>query len=644
MAVNLSPVGGVAAQFFDNAGNVLTGGKLYTYAAGTTTPQTTYTTSAGNVAWSNPIILDAAGRVSGSGEIWLTDGTQYKFILRDSNDVLIATYDNIIGINSNFVNFTNEQEIQTATAGQTVFNLTTMQYSPGTNSLSVFVDGVNQYGPGAQYAYLETDADTITFVNGLHVGALVKFTTSQLNSSAAVDAQQVSYNPPFVGAVATNVEAKLAQTVSVKDFGAVGDGTTNDTTAIQAALNSGSRNVYFPQGTYIVTGVSAPAQVWVYGDGFDSSILKATSACDFLLETLGGNNVSQMQFDGNSNANKGVKISGDFCNFYDNKARRCVHGFYNVNKDVHNFVSNRTDNCTYSIYSADRFITCVIDRHYSALDDYAVYLTYSAQQPQFVTISNSSFESNTNGIYIGKDIYWLIIENTSFNAISNRAIWLDIPAPSVGSDIFIKNNYITSDDVNIIVAEGYYHVVISQNQFGEGQNGAVTFPATTTVQTQKVTITENNFGRTGNQAILIDSVEGCSISDNIFTATQPAPYDAAFNIVTLKTYTGGAVSPVIASENTYKINPPYAAVGISIKSFNNIGWITKNQGTATLGAGFFQVTITHGLSATPTQILLTAQANVGAIWASNITSTTFIINWVTATSGTTVFTWSAASD
>jgi hypothetical protein len=251
MAVNLSPVGGVAAQFFDNAGNVLTGGKLYTYAAGTTTPQTTYTTSAGNVAWSNPIILDAAGRVSGSGEIWLNDGIQYKFILRDSNDVLIATYDNINGINSNFVNFTNEQEIQTATAGQTVFNLTTTTYSPGTNSLSVFVDGVNQYGPGAQYAYLETDADTVTFINGLHVGALVKFTTSQLNSSGAIDAAQVSYDPPFTNSVATNVEARLAQYVSVKDFGAVGDGVTNDRTAIQNAF-SASNSVIFPEGTYYV--------------------------------------------------------------------------------------------------------------------------------------------------------------------------------------------------------------------------------------------------------------------------------------------------------------------------------------------------------------------------------------------------------
>jgi hypothetical protein len=97
MSTNLSPVGGAAAQFLDNNGNPLTGGKLFTYAAGTTTPQATFTTFAGNVAHANPIILDAAGRVPG-GEIWLTVGANYKFSLFTSANVLIATWDNIVGI------------------------------------------------------------------------------------------------------------------------------------------------------------------------------------------------------------------------------------------------------------------------------------------------------------------------------------------------------------------------------------------------------------------------------------------------------------------------------------------------------------------------------------------------------------------
>ncbi len=274
MAVNLSPVGGVAAQFFTNTGAVLTGGKLYTYAAGTTTPAVTYTNSQGNVAWTNPVVLDAAGRVPGSGEIWLTDGVIYKFVLKDSNDVLIATYDNITGINSNALSYTNSQEIFTATAGQTVFTLTTA-YAPGTNSLSVFVDGVNQYGSGAQYAYIETDSTTVTFNSGLHVGAEVKFTTTQQQGAGAVDASQVSYTAPYTSAETTNVEAKLAQTVSVLDFGADPTGSTDSTDAIQAALDT-LRRVYFPAGTYLINKPLEAEWLDIVGAGVGSSLTPST--------------------------------------------------------------------------------------------------------------------------------------------------------------------------------------------------------------------------------------------------------------------------------------------------------------------------------------------------------------------------------
>lgn len=138
MAVNLSPVGGVAAQFFTSTGAVLTGGKLYTYAAGTTTPVATYTTSAGNTPWTNPVVLDAAGRVPGSGEIWLTNGLIYKFVLKDSNDVLIATYDNIVGINSG----TSTVENFTGTGSQTTFILAGAPQNE--DSTNVFISGVYQ--------------------------------------------------------------------------------------------------------------------------------------------------------------------------------------------------------------------------------------------------------------------------------------------------------------------------------------------------------------------------------------------------------------------------------------------------------------------------------------------------------------------
>lgn len=174
MAVNLSPVGGAAAQFFDNSGNVLTGGKLYTYLAGTTTPAVTYTTNSGITAHSNPIVLNAAGRVPDSGEIWLSDSVQYKFLLKDQTDVQIATWDNINGINSNFVSYGVQKQTIVATQAQTVFTLTTISYTPAGNTLSVFVNGSKQI---LATNYVETSSTVVTFIDGLNVGDVAEFTT-----------------------------------------------------------------------------------------------------------------------------------------------------------------------------------------------------------------------------------------------------------------------------------------------------------------------------------------------------------------------------------------------------------------------------------------------------------------------------------
>lgn len=95
MAVNLSPIGN-GFQFFTITGQPLSGGKIYTYQAGSSTPLATYSDNTGSVANTNPIILGADGRPS--TEIWLTYGYNYKFILKDANDVTIQTYDNLYGI------------------------------------------------------------------------------------------------------------------------------------------------------------------------------------------------------------------------------------------------------------------------------------------------------------------------------------------------------------------------------------------------------------------------------------------------------------------------------------------------------------------------------------------------------------------
>jgi hypothetical protein len=135
--VFLSLFGGVGAQFFDNNGVILSGGKIYTYAAGTTTPAITYTESTGTTAHANPITLNSAGRVPG-GEIWLLAGIGYKFVLETATGVLIATYDNVgsaaagAALLANFV----------GTGSQVTFTLPSAPISE--NATNVFINGVYQ--------------------------------------------------------------------------------------------------------------------------------------------------------------------------------------------------------------------------------------------------------------------------------------------------------------------------------------------------------------------------------------------------------------------------------------------------------------------------------------------------------------------
>lgn len=160
--VTLSIYAGVGAQLFDNNGDPLTGGKLYTYQAGTTTPLATYTSSSGGTAHANPIVLDAAGRVPG-GEIWLDYTKKYKFVLQTSTGVTIATYDNVGGsFNASplIANFTG-------TGSQTAFILASNPTSEDTTQ--IYINGVYQ-----QKNTYAVSTNTITFSEAPPLSATIE--------------------------------------------------------------------------------------------------------------------------------------------------------------------------------------------------------------------------------------------------------------------------------------------------------------------------------------------------------------------------------------------------------------------------------------------------------------------------------------
>jgi len=93
--VNLSPLFN-GQTIFGPTALPLAGGQIFTYQAGSSTPLTTYTTINGNIANQNPITLGTDGKLP--QELWLQSGYSYKFVVQDSANNLVDTYDNIAGI------------------------------------------------------------------------------------------------------------------------------------------------------------------------------------------------------------------------------------------------------------------------------------------------------------------------------------------------------------------------------------------------------------------------------------------------------------------------------------------------------------------------------------------------------------------
>lgn len=179
----------VKQQFFDANGDPLSGGKLYTYAAGTTTPLATYTDSGAGTPNTNPIVLNSRGEAN----VWLGSAA-YKFKLTTSAEVEIWTVDN--------VSTYNYDVLQTYAAS----------------------------GGSALIGFLQAGS----------------------------------------GAAARTVQSKLRDAVSVKDFGAVGNGVADDTAAIQSAINAcnaSTKALFVPAGTYICGQITTYPETTIIGEG-----------------------------------------------------------------------------------------------------------------------------------------------------------------------------------------------------------------------------------------------------------------------------------------------------------------------------------------------------------------------------------------
>ena len=163
---------------------------------------------------------------------------------------------------------------------------------------------------------------------GTELVPIVQSGVTKQTTVAGFTTASAGYTPSGTGAVARSVASKLQEIVSVKDFGAVGDGVTNDQAAFQAAFtaaNAAGAALYIPAGTYILstagqnqvllTGMTNSMKV--YGDGpstvvkLGANVCTTDFVCMFSLRSSAGVNVEFSDMTVNMNAANNPILGGD---------------------------------------------------------------------------------------------------------------------------------------------------------------------------------------------------------------------------------------------------------------------------------------------------------------------------------------------
>jgi hypothetical protein len=128
MTASLSP--SPKLQFFDANGNPLVGGKVYAFAAGTTTPLDTYTDSTGTIPATHPLTLNSRGEC----EVWLGSGA-YKLELRTAANVVVWTVDNVNTANLSSLTLGTPLAATSGGTGQSAFVVGDLLYATSTTAL-----------------------------------------------------------------------------------------------------------------------------------------------------------------------------------------------------------------------------------------------------------------------------------------------------------------------------------------------------------------------------------------------------------------------------------------------------------------------------------------------------------------------------
>ena len=325
-------------------------------------------------------------------------------------------------------------------------------------------------------------------------GAWVSVGDASLRSNLASDdgAGLVGFKSPLANSIKRTLHDKNNDLVSVKDFGAVGDGVTDDTAAFQAAIDS-KRSLYIPDGIYLISStliITATDSLCIAGNNFGhvndqtaGSVIKFTGSASPAIRVQGGA--------------IGVKISGLFLDIQDSSS----------------------DGFDFGGAWHLKLQDCVVRNA-----RYGVYLHYDS--PDYFSgvaeLTSCYFSKCTNGVKTSKvDINVVKVDNCTFFDGVNGVLIGDSGSASSVRNFIVRDSLFeanTGYDVGV-VAGGAQQLLVDGNYFEENTASALARVYVTddvhSPRSSAVSITNNTFSKdTTGDLIFLSGVSGVLVKQN----------------------------------------------------------------------------------------------------------------------------------
>jgi hypothetical protein len=436
------------------------------------------------------------------------------------------------------------------TGAQTVFALASDPGALG-NSAQVYIGGVYQ-----QRSTYTIAGSTLTFsaapVAGTNNIEFVNFLTSNIGTTSA---DLVTYTPAGAGAVARSASSKFGEVVSVKDFGAVGDGVTDDTAAIQAAITAAANKaLYFPAGTYVATALTVASPCRLFGEG---KLKKTTAAATaFLRLNTGDVDIEGLSFEGASpNAEPPSTV-------YSDTAIK-AYGAFNTNPYRNINIRNVTIN-GFGGYGTDirwsenvNVINCIVKYigYAGILYDSVLVGMIAHNTVQFMG-SVSGGNGNAYGISIGRNVTYDFTQsvqtayvNVIGNIVTDVRYWSGIDGHAPKHCNFLNNIIMRCRNalyVQYDAAVGSYKSAPSFCRLAEN------------LIIGRDVVSENNIGVAGLGTVTVGHADNIVIENNMVVSSGTSAQTEGNPLY------GGCLLLTRASNSQVKNNTIYKAIGISL--------------------------------------------------------------------------------